>query len=77
MKRLRLPASVLVAAVIIEWILARTLASRDVLASILNGGSLAWLAPLGALLGLRLLVSFVLPPWLLWRAGLALWSRRR
>ena len=34
-------------------------------------GSLPWAA------GLMLLVTFVLPPWLLWRVGLALWSRRR
>lgn len=67
-RRLRV-ALCLGAAFALHWGLARTLAGRDVLAAILDGGNLAWLGPLGALLLLRLLLVFVLPPWLLWRAA--------
>ncbi len=76
MKGLRAPAITLAAALAVEWLLARVLADRDVIASIVNGGNLAWLAPLGVLLTLRLLSTFVLPPWLLWRIVASVAARR-
>jgi hypothetical protein len=76
MKGMRAPAITLAAALVLEWLLARVLANRDVIASIVNGGNLAWLAPLGVLLTLRLLSTFVLPPWLLWRIVASVAARR-
>ncbi len=74
---MRVSGGVTVAVLLLELTLAWLLARDDVLASILSRQQYWWLGLMGLLVLCRLLLTFVLPPWLLWRLIGLRWARTR
>ena len=66
-KQMRASLLVTLGVLLLELALAHLVARDDVLASILSQQQYWWLGLMGLLVACRLLLYFVMPPWLLWR----------
>ncbi|HMR05619.1 MAG TPA: hypothetical protein PKA88_07565 [Polyangiaceae bacterium] len=68
-KRVRVPVVVALVVLVLELGLGWLVARDDVLANIVSRQQYWWLGLVGLLVVCRLLLYFVLPPWLLWRVA--------